>query len=182
MVEWMLEDTARANPLTYAALRYFNVAGADPLGRSGQSTPNATHLIKVAVQAALGLRDGMDVFGVDYPTPDGSCIRDYIHVTDLARAHMDALGHLRRGGKSLVCNVGYEKGYSVLDVIDTVKGVSGVDFEVRIAGRRPGDPARIVAANERIRSLGWKPEHDDLEAIVRQALAWERRLSERKAA
>ena len=182
MVEWMLQDTAHAHPLTYVALRYFNVAGADPQGRTGQSTPNATHLIKVAVQAALGMRKGMDVFGVDYPTPDGSCVRDYIHVTDLARAHMDALAHLRAGGASQICNVGYCKGYSVLEVIDTVKRVSGVDFEVRIVGRRPGDPARIVASNDRVRALGWKPEHDDLETIVRQALAWEKGLPAKMAA
>jgi len=181
MVEWMLEDTARATPLSYVALRYFNVAGADPQGRSGQSTPNATHLIKVAVQTALGMRKGMDVFGVDYPTPDGSCLRDYIHVTDLARAHLDALRHLRGGGDSLVCNAGYQRGYSVLEVIDVVKKVSGVDFPVKIVGRRPGDPAAIVASNERIRTkLGWKPEHDNLEEIVRQALDWERRLHNMK--
>ncbi len=177
MVEWMLEDTAHAFPLTYVALRYFNVAGADPQGRSGQSTPNATHLIKVAVQAALGHRQGMDVFGTDYPTPDGSCLRDYIHVSDLAQAHLDALKHLRGGGASLVCNAGYQKGFSVLEVIEVVKKVSGVDFPVRVSGRRPGDPAAIVASNARIREeLGWTPQHDDLEEIVAQALNWERRL------
>ncbi|MDE2361918.1 MAG: UDP-glucose 4-epimerase GalE [Hyphomicrobiales bacterium] len=183
MVEWMLEDVARAHPLTYAALRYFNVAGADPQGRSGQSTPNATHLIKVAVQAALGLRPGMDVFGVDYPTPDGSCLRDYIHVTDLARAHLDALRYLRADGRSIVCNVGYQKGFSVLEVIEVVKKVSGVDFPVTIAGRRAGDPAAIVASNARIRAaLGWTPQHDNLEQIVEQALNWERRLHNRRLA
>ena len=181
MVEWMLEDTAKATPLSYVALRYFNVAGADPQGRSGQSTPNATHLIKVAVQTALGMRKGIDVYGVDYATPDGSCLRDYIHVTDLARAHLDALRHLRGGGDSLVCNVGYQRGYSVLEVIDVVKKVSGVDFPVKIVGRRPGDPAAIVASNERIRTkLGWSPQHDNLEEIVRQALDWERRLHNMK--
>ncbi|MFO1117745.1 MAG: UDP-glucose 4-epimerase GalE [Beijerinckiaceae bacterium] len=181
MVEWMLEDTAKATPLTYVALRYFNVAGADPQGRSGQSGANATHLIKIAVQAALGRRDGMDVYGVDYPTPDGSCVRDYIHVTDLARAHLDALRHLRSGGASLVCNAGYAKGFSVLEVIDVVKKVSGVDFPVRIAGRRAGDPAALVAGNDRIRrELGWIPLHDNLEEIVEQALAWERRLHNMK--
>ena len=181
MVEWMLEDTAKAFPLTYVALRYFNVAGADPLGRSGQSTPNATHLIKVAVQAALGRRDGMDVYGVDYPTPDGSCVRDYIHVTDLARAHLDALRYLRAGGSSIVCNAGYQQGFSVLEVIDVVKKVSGVDFPVRLAGRRAGDPAAIVASNARIReTLGWVPLHDNLEEIVEQALSWERRLHNMK--
>ena len=181
MVEWMLRDVSHAFPLAHAALRYFNVAGADPAGRTGQSTPNATHLIKVAVQAALGLRNGMDVFGVDYPTPDGSCVRDYIHVTDLVRAHVSALEHLRAGGASLTCNVGYSNGYSVLEVIDTVKRVSGVDFEVRVVGRRAGDPARIVASNDRIRALGWTPEHDNLEEIVRQALAWEKGLAARMA-
>ena len=126
-------------------LRYFNVAGADPKGRTGQSTPNATHLIKVAVQAALGLRPGMEVFGTDYPTPDGSCLRDYIQVTDLARAHMAALRHLRGGGESLVCNCGYERGYSVLEVVETVKSVSGVDFageNLRPPPRRPGGHRR----------------------------------------
>ncbi|HMN70797.1 MAG TPA: UDP-glucose 4-epimerase GalE [Rhodoblastus sp.] len=181
MVEWMLEDTAKATPLSYVALRYFNVAGADPKGRSGQSTPNATHLIKVAVQAALGRRKGMEVYGTDYATPDGSCLRDYIHVTDLARAHLDALRHLRGGGDSLVCNAGYQRGYSVLEVIDVVKKVSGVDFPVTITGRRPGDPAAIIASNTRIREkLGWTPQHDNLEEIVRQALDWERRLHNMK--
>jgi UDP-glucose 4-epimerase len=180
MVEWMLEDTAKAHDLSYVVLRYFNVAGADPQGRVGQSTPNATHLIKVAVQTALGRRTGMEVFGTDYPTPDGSCLRDYIQVTDLARAHVDALRYLRAGGGNLTCNVGYARGYSVLDVIDVVKNVSGVDFPVRKSGRRPGDPAAIVAANDRIRAeLGWKPQHDNLHEIVRQALDWERRLHNR---
>jgi len=180
VVEWMLEDTAKAHDLSYVVLRYFNVAGADPQGRIGQSTPNATHLIKVAVQTALGRRPGMDVFGTDYPTPDGSCLRDYIQVTDLARAHVDALKYLRAGGGNLTCNVGYARGYSVLDVIDVVKQVSGVDFPVRKSGRRPGDPAAIVAANDRIRAeLGWKPQHDNLSEIVRQALDWERRLHNR---
>ncbi|MGP0106399.1 UDP-glucose 4-epimerase GalE [Rhodoblastus sp.] len=182
MVEWMLEDVAHAHGLRYVALRYFNVAGADPKGRTGQSTPNATHLIKVAVQAALGLRPGMEVFGTDYPTPDGSCLRDYIQVTDLVRAHMDALRHLRGGGESLACNCGYKRGYSVLEVVETVKKVSGVDFPVKISGRRPGDPAAIVAANERIRErLGWTPIHDNLEEIVRQAMAWEKKLAEEQA-
>ena len=180
MVEWMLEDTAKAHDFRHVVLRYFNVAGADPKGRTGQSTRDATHLIKVAVQAALGRRQGMEVFGTDYPTPDGSCLRDYIQVTDLVRAHMDALRYLRAGKPSLTCNCGYARGYSVLDVIDVVKRVSGVDFPVTLSGRRPGDPAAIVAANARARAeLGWKPEHDDLDAIVRQALNWERRLHNR---
>ena len=182
MVEWMLADTAAAHALKYTVLRYFNVAGADPAGRSGQSTPNATHLIKVAVQAALGMRKGMDVFGTDYPTPDGSCLRDYIQVTDLVRAHMDALRRLRAGGDNITCNVGYGRGYSVLDVISTVKRISGVDFEVRLAGRRAGDPASIIASNDRVRTeLGWQPRHDDLDEIVRQALAWERKLQQARA-
>jgi UDP-glucose 4-epimerase len=180
MVEWMLEDAARAHDLRYVVLRYFNVAGADPKGRVGQSTRNATHLIKVAVQTALGRRRGMEIFGTDYPTPDGTCLRDYIQVTDLARAHMDALRYLRAGGESLTCNCGYARGYSVKDVIAVVKSVSGVDFPVTISGRRPGDPAAIVARNDLIKSrLGWRPEHDDLDAIVAQALAWERRLHNR---
>ncbi|WP_013504407.1 UDP-glucose 4-epimerase GalE [Rhodopseudomonas palustris] len=177
MVEWMLADVAQAHPFSYAALRYFNVAGADPQGRAGQSTPNATHLIKLAVQAALGKRPGLDVYGTDYPTPDGSCIRDYVHVSDLAQAHLDALHYLRSGKPSITCNIGYANGYSVLDVIEVVKRVSGCDFEVRIKGRRAGDPAALIAANQRARDiLGWTPRYDDLETIVRHALAWERRL------
>jgi UDP-glucose 4-epimerase len=182
MVEWMLEDTAFAHDLNYVVLRYFNVAGADPAGRTGQSFPNATHLIKVAVQAALGMRPGMEVFGTDYPTPDGSCLRDYIQVTDLARAHMAALRHLRTGGANLTCNCGYERGYSVWEVIETVKRVTGVDFSVTISGRRPGDPAAIVAANQKAREiLGWTPIHDNLDEIVRQAYEWEKKLLAEKA-
>ncbi|NDA48063.1 MAG: UDP-glucose 4-epimerase GalE [Alphaproteobacteria bacterium] len=180
-VEMMLEDVARVSSLRHVVLRYFNVAGADPQGRSGQSTPNATHLIKVAVQAALGFRDGMEVFGTDYPTHDGSCERDYIHVSDLVQAHMEALRYLRSGGGSLVCNAGYQKGYSVLEVIKMVKSVAGVDFPVRLSGRRAGDPAVIVASNERIKAtLNWQPRHNDLQQIVRQALEWERRLHNRR--
>jgi len=183
MVEWMLEDTAKAHGLAYVVLRYFNVAGADPRGRLGQSTPRATHLIKVAVQAALGHREGMDVFGTDYPTQDGSCIRDYIQVTDLARAHLLALAYLRGGGANLTCNCGYGRGRSVLEVIDVVKKVSGTDFDVRLAGRRAGDPAALVAGAERIRTaLGWQPQYDDLNLIVQQAFDWERCLCNRKEA
>ncbi len=182
MVEWMLADTLKAHDLRAVVLRYFNVAGADPKGRLGQSTPNATHLIKIAVQAALGHRKGMDVFGTDYPTPDGSCVRDYIQVSDLIDAHMQALRHLRAGGDSLTCNCGYGRGLSVLEIVDVVKKVSGVDFEVRIAGRRAGDPASLVAGADRVRAtLGWQPRFaDDVAAIVQQALDWERRLHNRK--
>jgi UDP-glucose 4-epimerase len=183
MTEWMLADAAKAHDLRYVALRYFNVAGADPKGRSGQSTPNATHLIKVAAQAALGQRPYLQVFGTDYPTADGSCVRDYIQVTDLARAHTAALAHLRGGGESLTLNCGYGRGFSVLEVIEVVKRVSGVDFEVRLAPRRAGDPAALVAKVDRIRErLSWTPRHDDLAGIVEQALRWERRLADQKAA
>jgi UDP-glucose 4-epimerase len=180
MTEWMLQDAAKAHDLRYVALRYFNVAGADPRGRSGQSTPNATHLIKVAAQTALGDRPYMEVFGTDYPTPDGSCLRDYIQVSDLVDAHLVALNHLRGGGASLTLNCGYGRGYSVLEVIDVVRKVSGVNFDVRISPRRPGDPAQIVAKADRIREeLGWRPRHDDLDGIVHQALSWERALKTR---
>jgi len=177
MTEIMLRDAGIAHGLDYVILRYFNVAGADPSLRTGQSTKGATHLIKVAVETALGKRAKMDVFGTDYPTPDGSCIRDYIHVTDLVRAHADALAYLRRGGRSATLNCGYGHGFSVLEVIDTVKRVSGVDFRVDRAGRRPGDPASIVAQSDRARKLlGWQPQFDDLATIVTHALAWERKL------
>jgi UDP-glucose 4-epimerase len=183
MTEWMLEDTGRAHGLRHVALRYFNVAGADPKGRAGQSTPRATHLIKAAVQAALGARPFLEVFGTDYPTPDGSCLRDYIQVTDLARAHLAALAHLREDGASLTLNCGYGRGFSVLEVIEVVKRVSKVDFEVRLSPRRAGDPAAIIAKADRIRTeLGWAPRHDDLAAIVEQALAWEKRLIDQRAA
>lgn len=181
MSEWMLKDTAFAFPLRYAALRYFNVAGADPAGRSGQSTAGATHLIKVACETALGKRSGIDVFGTDYPTPDGTCLRDYIHVSDLVAAHLDALNHLRGGGESRVFNCGYGRGYSVLEVLETVKSVSGVDFPVRYSPRRPGDPAAIVAKADLIRAeLGWTPKLDDLPVIVQTALDWERQLGARR--
>ena len=180
MTEWMLQDTARAHDLAYVILRYFNVAGADPRGRSGQSTANATHLIKVAAQTALGDRPRMEVFGTDYPTADGSCVRDYIQVSDLADAHLVALKHLRSGGGSLTLNCGYGRGFSVLEVIDIVKAVSGIDFPVVLSPRRPGDPAAIVAQADRIRAeLGWRPRHEDLREIVTQALNWERSLKTR---
>ncbi len=183
MTEWVLRDTARAHPLRYVALRYFNVAGADPLGRTGQSTARATHLIKVACETALGERPYLEVFGTDYPTKDGTCIRDYIHVTDLVRAHLDALRYLRAGGKSEVLNCGYGSGFSVLDVIGSVKRMSQNDFPVRMGPRRPGDPAAIVAKAKRISEiLGWKPRLNDLDTIVDHALAWEKRLIEYRAA
>lgn len=183
MTEIMLADTAKAHDFRFVALRYFNVAGADPQGRSGQSTPKATHLIKVACETALGKRPKMDVFGTDYPTEDGTCIRDYIHVTDLARAHSAALKYLRDGGASDIFNCGYSKGYSVHQVISAVKRVSGVDFKVVLSPRRAGDPAAIVAASAKIRDrLGWTPMHDDLDRIVAQALAWEEKVDQLKAA
>jgi UDP-glucose 4-epimerase len=183
MSEIMLKDTAAAHGLKYVILRYFNVAGADPKLRTGQSTVGATHLIKVAVEAALGLRPRLDVFGTDYETADGTCIRDYIHVTDLVRAHSAALAHLRGGGDNGIFNCGYGRGYSVLQVIEAVKRVSGRDFAVRLAERRPGDPAAIVADAARIRAeLGWTPQFDDLDAIVAHALGWERRLIELRSA
>jgi UDP-glucose 4-epimerase len=180
MTEIMLRDAGAAYGLRHVILRYFNVAGADPRGRTGQSTKGATHLIKVAVEAALGLRPKVDVFGTDYPTPDGTCIRDYIHVSDLVAAHFDALAYLRGGGASTTLNCGYGRGFSVLEVIDTVKCVSGVDFKVERTGRRPGDPAQIVADCARARALlNWQPQFNDLETIVAHALAWERTLAQR---
>lgn len=182
MTEIMLRDASRAHDLSYVALRYFNVAGADPKGRTGQSTPRATHLIKVACETALGKRPGMEVFGTDYPTPDGTCIRDYIHVTDLARAHVVALDHLRRGGKSDIFNCGYGKGYSVLDVLEAIKRVSGVKLNVAMSPRRAGDPPTIVAASDKIRKmLDWRPELDNLDLIVNHALTWERGLPDKLA-
>ena len=180
MIEIMLRDASAAHGLSHVILRYFNVAGADPELRTGQSTRGATHLIKVAVETALGRRAKMDVFGVDYPTPDGTCVRDYIHVSDLVQAHLDALRYLRSGGASSTFNCGYGHGYSVLEVIETVKRVSGVDFRVDIGERRAGDPAQIIAASDRARAtLGWRPRFDDLRTIVGHALAWERKLAMR---
>ncbi|WP_182086226.1 UDP-glucose 4-epimerase GalE [Aureimonas sp. ME7] len=182
MTELMLRDTGAAHPLTFAVLRYFNVAGADPKGRAGQSTKGATHLIKVASETALGKRPFLEVFGNDYDTPDGTCVRDYIHVSDLAAAHAKALAYLRAGGASIVANCGYGHGYSVLEVLDTVREVVGRDFDVRMSGRRPGDASAIVAdasiARER---FGWEPRYDDLPLIVGHALAWEEALDKRNA-
>jgi UDP-glucose 4-epimerase len=180
MSEMMLADAGAAHDLRFVALRYFNVAGADPAGRTGQSTKAATHLIKVACETALGKRDSITVYGTDYPTPDGTCVRDYIHVADLVAAHAEALTYLRDGGGSLVANCGYGRGYSVLEVIDTVKAVSERDFPVVFGPKRPGDPASIVASPARImEKLGWRPQHDDLAEIVRHALAWEAALARR---
>jgi len=174
MTEMMLADTARAHDFHYVALRYFNVAGADPHGRTGQSTPRATHLIKVACETALGKRPEIVVHGTDYGTPDGTCIRDYIHVTDLVRAHTAALRYLRDGGSSDVMNCGYTGGYSVLDVIRAVKRASGADFRVVLGPRRPGDAERVVAASDKVRrTLAWTPQLADLDTIVAHALAWE---------
>ncbi|MCD7109054.1 UDP-glucose 4-epimerase GalE [Rhizobium sp. DKSPLA3] len=182
MTEIMLRDAAAAHDLTYTVLRYFNVAGADPKGRSGQSSKTSTHLIKIACAVALGKRASMSVFGTDYPTPDGTCVRDYIHVWDLVQAHLKALQRMRAGGGSLVANCGYGHGFSVLEVLDTVKRVNGSDLAVDFAPRRAGDPAMIVANPAlAMKELGWVPEYDDLDTIVRHALAWEDRLSRRNA-
>jgi UDP-glucose 4-epimerase len=179
MTEIMLRDAAAAHGLRTLVLRYFNVAGADPMMRTGQSTKRATHLIKVAVETAIGLRPQMEVFGTDYETPDGTCIRDYIHVSDLVRAHSDALRHLRNGGASLTLNCGYGRGFSVLEVIRAVKRAAGADFKVVASGRRAGDASAIIADAGRIRSLlGWVPQFDDLDTIVEHALAWERQRAE----
>lgn len=175
MSERICQDLATASELRYVILRYFNVAGAEPEARIGQATPQATHLIKVACEAVLGVRPGLKLYGTDYPTADGTCIRDYIHVEDLARAHVMALEYLAAGGASEVLNCGYGHGYSVREVLDRVRTVAGVGFPVEEVGRRPGDPPALVADNTRIRRVfGWQPVYDDLERIVAHALAWER--------
>lgn len=180
MTECILRDAAAAYNFKYVALRYFNVAGADPQGRAGQSLPNATHLLKVTLQAALGQRPCVEVFGHDYPTPDGTGIRDYIHVSDLVAAHLDALRYLQGGGESIVCNCGYGTGSSVLEVIDAVRRAVGHDFPTHMGPRRAGDPASVVANASRIRQrLGWRPRFDSLDTIVEHTLAWERRLRQR---
>ncbi len=177
MSEWMLASVAHATPLRYAALRYFNVAGSDSGGRVGQASPNATLLIKVACEVAVGKRTHLSIFGTDYPTGDGTGVRDYIHVEDLATAHLDALTYLRGGGASTTLNVGYGHGYSVREVIDSVRRVTGKPITVKEEPRRPGDPPALVARADRIRSeLGWQPKLDDLDTIVRTAYAWEQRL------
>lgn len=180
MTEMMLADAAAAHDLGYVALRYFNVAGADPAGRTGQSTKGATHLLKVACEAAVGTRDGLAVFGTDYPTRDGTCIRDFIHVADLSRAHMAALTYLRDGGSSQVLNCGYSRGFTVLELIEAVKEVSGCTFPVRHDPRRDGNSVEVVADCSRLQAvLGWHPRHDDLKGIVGDALRWEQRLAAR---
>ena len=177
MSELVLHDAARAHGLKFVVLRYFNVAGADPKLRTGQASANATHLIKVACETALGRRPKIDVFGTDYPTADGTCVRDYIHVTDLARAHVAALAYLRRGGASETFNCGYGHGYSVLEVLAAARRVSGNNFPVEFADRRAGDPASLVADVARIHAaLDWQPMYDDLEVIISHALSWERRM------
>ncbi|MDF7775862.1 UDP-glucose 4-epimerase GalE [Sphingomonas sp. AOB5] len=181
MTEFMLKDVAAAHPINYCALRYFNVAGADPQGRSGQSTAGATHLIKVAVEAAIGKRSHVGVFGTDFDTPDGTGVRDYIHVTDLAAAHVDALDLLIADpANSHTMNAGYGRGFSVLQVLDAVDRVTNMTIDRRLEGRRAGDPDALVADNSRIlAALPWRPKHDDLDGIVKDALAWERKLAER---
>ena len=188
MTEIMLHDAASAHDMKFVVLRYFNVAGADPHGRIGLATVGATHLLKIAVEAATGQRARIEVYGTDYPTPDGSCIRDFIHVSDLAQAHRAALAHLRQGGDSTTLNCGYGRGYSVLETIEAVRRVSGRQFAVQYAPRRPGDIMTMIADTSRIRSvLDWTPQYDDLETIARHALAWESKLigeragSERRA-
>jgi UDP-glucose 4-epimerase len=177
MTEWILRDCAAAHDFNYAALRYFNVAGADPEGRAGQSTPDATHLIKVACQTALGSREYLEIYGEDYDTPDGTCIRDYIHVSDLAEAHVKALERLRAEDDNLVLNCGYGHGFSVREVLSAVEAEAGHSLPIRSAPRRAGDPPQLIADNGQICArLGWRPSHDNLGVMVRTALEWERAL------
>lgn len=184
MTEAMLADVAKAHPMNFCALRYFNVAGADPQGRSGQSTAGATHLIKVAVEAALGKRESVSVFGTDYDTPDGTGVRDYIHVSDLAAAHVHALDALAADPESShILNCGYGRGFSVLEVLNAVDRVTNMKIERRMEGRRAGDPDSLISDNRAILArLPWRPQHDDLDTIVTHALAWERKLSEIRGA
>jgi len=178
MTEWMLEDVSRATPLRHIVLRYFNVAGADAQGRTGQSTPKATHLIKRAAQVALGRVPQIDIFGTDYPTPDGTGVRDYIHVTDLANAHLLALDVLKAGAASTTYNVGYGRGLSVREVIAGVEKVTGQKLPARESPRRPGDPPTLISDPTRLKTeLGWAPRHEDLDEIIRSAIAWERRFN-----
>jgi UDP-glucose 4-epimerase len=178
MSEWMLRDLAAAGGPSYVALRYFNVAGSDPGGRIGQSTPKATLLVKVACEVAVGRRDALTIFGTDYATPDGTGVRDYIHVEDLATAHLDALRWLRDGGGSQVLNCGYGHGYSVREVVQAVERATGKPLAVREDARRAGDPPTLIANADRIRELlGWTPAHNDIDRIVATSLAWERRIA-----
>ncbi len=183
MTEWMLRDLAEAGGPSFVALRYFNVAGCDPEGAIGQSTPKATLLVKVACEAATGRRPGVSIFGTDYPTPDGTGLRDYIHVEDLASAHLDALAYLRNGGESTTLNCGYGHGYSVREVLETVEKVNGAALNITEVARRAGDPPELVAVAEKVRTvLGWTPRFDDLETIVRTSLAWEKKIAARDPA
>jgi UDP-glucose 4-epimerase len=180
MTEWMLRDLALAGGPSYVALRYFNVAGCEPTGTIGQSTPKATLLVKVACEAATGKRPGVSIFGTDYPTPDGTGLRDYIHVEDLASAHLDALTYLRNGGESTTLNCGYGHGYSVREVLEAVENVNGAPLTITEEPRRAGDPPELVAVADKVRSvLGWTPRYDDLETIVRTSLEWERKIAAR---
>lgn len=180
MTEWMLRDLAAAGGPNYVALRYFNVAGCEPGGSIGQSTPKATLLVKVACEAATGQRDQVAIFGTDYPTPDGTGLRDYIHVEDLASAHVDALSYLRDGGESTTLNCGYGHGYSVRDVLTAVEAVNESPLNIVEEARRAGDPPELVAVADKIRkTLGWEPAFDDLDTIVRTSLAWERKIAAR---
>ena len=178
MTEWMLRDLAAAGGPNYVALRYFNVAGCEPSGTIGQSTPKATLLVKVACEAAVGRRSHVSIFGTDYPTPDGTGLRDYIHVEDLATAHIDALRYLRDGGDSATLNCGYGHGYSVRDVLQAVEKANGASLKIREEARRAGDPPELVAVADRIQAtLGWRPQFDDLDTIVRTSLEWERKIA-----
>jgi UDP-glucose 4-epimerase len=178
MSEWMLRDIAKAHPFRFVALRYFNVAGADPAGRTGQSTPRATHLIKRSCQAALGRAPALDIFGTDFPTPDGTGVRDYIHISDLIAAHLKALDALASGAESDVYNCGYGRGLSVREIVQAVERVSGLKVPTREGPRRPGDPAMLVADSGKLkRTLGWTPQHGDIDEIVKSAFEWERRLA-----
>ncbi|MDH5619498.1 MAG: UDP-glucose 4-epimerase GalE [Gammaproteobacteria bacterium] len=180
MTEWMLRDLAAAGGPGYVALRYFNVAGCEPSGTIGQSTPKATLLVKVACEAATGKRPGVAIYGTDYPTPDGTGLRDYIHVEDLATAHLDALAYLRKGGDSTVLNCGYGHGYSVREVLAAVAKANGEPLNVKEEPRRAGDPPELIAVAERVRKvLGWTPKFDDLDTIVRTSLEWERKIAAR---
>jgi UDP-glucose 4-epimerase len=177
MTEWMLEDTAFAHQFSYVALRYFNVAGASKTGKIGQSTPRATHLLKTAAEVVAGKRAGMQIFGTDYETPDGTCVRDYIHVDDLAMAHLDALKYLRANNESQVLNCGYGHGFSVKEVLNAVEKYTGMKLPVEMGPRRAGDAVSLISKADKIKAvLGWKPQYDDLAYIVKTAIEWERQL------